>query len=79
FMLLSVPILVVTGTLITDKYIEPKFAHKMTTNHADSEPSFEITTKQKSALKWAGATSLVFIALLLAALLPADSPLRNAD
>ena len=79
FMLLSVPILVVTGTLITDKYIEPKFAHKMATNHADTEQSFEITAQQKSALKWAGAASLVFIALLLAVLLPADSPLRNAD
>ena len=79
FMLISVPILVVTGTLLTDKYIEPRFAHRMVAHESASQQSFTITAQQKTALKWSGIASLLFIGLLLAVIWPSDSPLRNAD
>ncbi|MEZ9051456.1 AbgT family transporter [Vibrio sp. 10N.247.311.64] len=85
FMLLSVPLLVILGTLITDKYIEPRF-DKQTKRSAEESPlstenpeKYSVTDIQKRALKWSGYASIVFILGMVALLLPSDSPLKNAD
>lgn len=79
FMLISVPILVITGTLLTDKYIEPRFADKMPAQADHDGLSFRVSAQQKRALRWAGCASLLFIALVLMLIWPVDSPLRNAE
>lgn len=78
FMLISVPLLVVTGTLITDKYIEPRFSKQA---HNESEGidsrAYQISEQENNALKWSGVTSVVFITVIIALIFPSDSPLRN--
>ncbi len=83
FMLISVPLLVIVGTVLTDKYIEPRFDKKTKFNFGSqksgNQETYHVSDKQKEALKWAGYSSIAFIAVLLVLLLPEDSPLRNAN
>ncbi|OIN08531.1 AbgT family transporter [Oceanisphaera psychrotolerans] len=79
FMLLSVPLLVIAGTLITDKYIEPRFDSLRSREGADMGQSYTVSIQEKQALKWTLAAAAIYLALFLLVLLPSGSPLRNAD
>ncbi|OXS15924.1 p-aminobenzoyl-glutamate transporter [Zobellella denitrificans] len=79
FMLVSVPLLVVAGTLITDKYIEPRFSALHSREGADMGQSYSVSDREKTALKWTLAAAALYLGLFLLVLLPAGSPLRNAE
>ncbi|USD42710.1 AbgT family transporter [Vibrio sp. SCSIO 43135] len=81
FMLISVPLLVITGTIITDKYIEPKFDKQISESNQNTEESekYQVSEEQKSALKWSGIASMLFIGVCVALIAPESSPLRNED
>ncbi|MGO2507527.1 AbgT family transporter [Vibrio hibernica] len=81
FMLISVPILIIIGTIFTDKYIEPRFDKKILLD-TEFEPlleQYQVTTIELVALKWAGWASLLFVSSLSLMLWSDDSPLRNSD
>lgn len=82
FMLLSVPFLTILGTWITEKIIEPRFP--ITADYRDNlapvgSDTYQVTAKEKRALKITGFYALLFIILLVATLYPEDSPLRNSN
>lgn len=80
FMLLSVPFLTVLGTWITERLIEPRFP--MTSDYKDNlapvgGDDYQVTAKERRALKMTGYFALLFIVLLVATIYPASSPLRG--
>lgn len=79
FMLISVPFLVILGTIITDKFIEPRFSKKLsaTEEALTDQGTYEVNDTQKKALKVTGITALIFVATMILVLWPESSPLRN--
>ncbi|MCV6613649.1 MAG: AbgT family transporter [Cellvibrionaceae bacterium] len=73
-------LVVLLGWYLTDKIIEPRLANTPVDGDTENLPQFgELEGKEKSALRWATATMLVGIALLVAIAWPSDSPLRAAN
>ncbi|OYD23654.1 AbgT family transporter [Oceanimonas baumannii] len=79
FMLISVPLLVVVSTLITDKYIEPRFSSLHSREGVSIGQDYGVSAKDKVALKWTLAAAATYLGIFLLILLPTDSPLRNAE
>lgn len=69
----SVPMLVVVGTLVTEKIIVPRVGE-----YHGARPSMEpLDDRKKKALNLAGLSLLAYIAVILCLLLPADGVLRG--
>jgi aminobenzoyl-glutamate transport protein len=65
---------------ITDRILEPKLAATPVDGDPDQLPKVEPVTRAATrALLAAGAVGLIMVALLVAAMLPASSPLRAPD
>ena len=80
FMCASTVLITVIGTLITDKVVEPRLATFGGQLEGEEDNSLTtVTDKEKKALRWAGVAALVFVAVIVAACIPADSFFRNAD
>ena len=80
FMCASTVLITVIGTLITDKVVEPRLAAFGGQLEGEEDNSLTtVTDKEKKALRWAGVAALVFVAVIVAACIPADSFFRNAD
>lgn len=81
FMLISVPFLIIIGTLFTDRYIEPRFDKKFSfeLSSENLKDEYKIKPLELKALKWSGYFSISFIALLILLILPDNSFLRNED
>lgn len=75
FIVASTFLVTIVCTLVTEKFVMPKF-ECTTTNTSAPEP---ITPKEKRALSAVGVFSAIFIGLLLWGLLPADGILRNPE
>lgn len=80
FMLLSVPFLTILGTWITERLIEPRFP--ITADYVNNlapigGDDYQVSDKQKRALKITGIFALIFIGLLVATIYPDSSPLRG--
>src|SRR5699024_11553379 len=74
FMLASVVLLSVVGTLITEKIVEPRLG----TYKGESEREFEpVTEVEHRALMFAGLAALTYIVLLLAGIFCPHSLLRG--
>ncbi|KZN38599.1 aminobenzoyl-glutamate transporter [Pseudoalteromonas luteoviolacea S2607] len=82
FMMISVFLIAIVGTLVTEKIVEPRLG-KYDPSEASidlSENSIEhLTEKEKSGLKWAGVSLLVVSALLALTIVPEDGILRHPE
>ncbi|MEM0911996.1 MAG: AbgT family transporter [Pseudomonadota bacterium] len=64
---------------ITDKIIEPRLKHQEVDGDPNEIPRFdELNDQQTKALRWATLSMVLGIMVLIAALVPATSPMRDA-
>ncbi len=76
FLMVSTLVIVVAGTLVTDKIVEPRLG-RFEAAEPDGEIRSELTAEQKRGLRAVSLTLLVLVIGLIAAAAPASSPLRN--
>lgn len=83
FMIVSTFVIVVIGTFVTDKIVEPRLNRQWHLAGSGSSENAEdytvLTVHEKKALRLANLTVLGFVVLVAAAALPKDSFLRNPD
>jgi len=80
FMCASTVLITILGTIITDKVVEPRlesFGGELTGEEDDSLTT--VTAEEKKGLRAAGIAALIFVVIIVAACIPADSFFRNAD
>lgn len=79
FMIVSTVLIVILGTVITNKVVEPRLGKFEPLGHEDAGALTRITRRETSGLKWASLVLLFLIlALVITAVLP-NSILRNAE
>ena len=78
FMLASTFLIVILGTLITDKVIEPRLG-KYDFSKSDIQPDEEINKVEKRALRWSNISAIITVLLVLALVAFPSSPLRGDD
>ena len=80
FMCASTVLITILGTIITDKVVEPRLGTYSGELEGEEDASLTtVTDKEKKALRNAGIAALIFIGLIVAACIPADSFFRNAE
>ena len=77
FMLVSTFMLSIVGTWVTHRFVEPKLG--VYKGDVPKESLDELNTKEKKGLKWVTITTLGFIVLLAAGLIPENGLLRGPD
>ncbi|MFW6266680.1 MAG: AbgT family transporter [Halanaerobiales bacterium] len=77
FMVVSTLILTVVGAWITKKVVEPQAGKFNAKQEIESDDTLEVSEKENQGLKKAGLVTLVYWVLVVAALIPAGSPLRG--
>lgn len=78
FTAISSIVVVAVGWWLTDKLIEPRLQNTKIDGDVEDIPTIdEVTSRDRKAFYAASTTMLVLIALLVAAILPADSALRD--
>lgn len=75
FMIASVFMLVIVGTLVTNKIIIPRVGEY----HGETMSMDELTDVQKKALRCAGITLLIYVVVILALVLPTNGILRGEN
>ncbi|MDQ7818630.1 MAG: AbgT family transporter [Melioribacteraceae bacterium] len=75
FMFASAFLIVVAGTWVTEKIVEPRL--KNYDGSAEKIPVEEITFIEKKGLKWAGISLIIIIALLALTVIPENGLFRN--
>lgn len=82
FMMISVFLIAIVGTLVTEKIVEPRLG-KYNPDDASvdlSENNIEhLTDKEKSGLKWAGVSLLIVCSILALTIVPEDGILRHPE
>lgn len=80
FMCASTILITVLGTIITDKVVEPRLGvYNGELQGEEDETLITVTDKEKKGLRNAGIAALIFVLVVVAACIPADSFFRNAD
>ena len=81
FVACSVFVLAIAGTLIIDKVVEPRLTRTlpMSKDFKADIVKPELTPEEKLGLKRVGFATLIYLALILIAVLPEASPLRNEE
>ena len=80
FMCASTVLLTVLGTIITDKVVEPRLGvYDGQLEGEEDESLITVTDKEKKGLRNAGIAALIFVVVIVAACIPADSFFRNAE
>ncbi|MGM9589085.1 MAG: AbgT family transporter [Faecousia sp.] len=79
FMIASTVLITVLGTLVTDKIVEPRLGTFTGIVEGEDHSLTEVTPLQKKGLRNAGIAALVFVAVIVACCIPADSFFRNSD
>jgi len=75
FMVASAILVTIVGTWVTEKIVEPRLGeYKGTEKPLVIE---QISAKEKKGLRWAGISTLVFIALMAWTIIPEDGLLRD--
>lgn len=74
FMVASTFLVTIVGTWVTEKIVEPRLGVYHSTENVTIEA---ISDQEKRGLRWAFVSFVVFVLLVLAALLPSGSLLRN--
>ena len=80
FMCASTVLITVLGTIITDFVVEPRlgtYSGELLGEEDDSLTT--VTALEKKGLRNAGIAALIFVGLIVAACIPADSFFRNAE
>ena len=78
FLFASTFLITILGTIVTDKIVEPRLGVYGGGLEGDEDASLTtITDEQKKALRRAGIAALVYIAIIVASLIPANSFFRN--
>lgn len=77
FMVASAIMVIVVGTWITEKIVEPRLG-KYTGNEKALEIE-QITPLEKKGLRWAGIGTLIFIALMAWTIIPENGLLRDPE
>ena len=72
FMMGSTLIIIILGTLVIDKFVEPRLG-TYNTKEADVEADHEITQKEREAYKFTNKILLLVIGLIVLAALPIDT------
>ncbi|AWL12387.1 p-aminobenzoyl-glutamate transport protein [Saliniradius amylolyticus] len=73
-------VIILLGWYLTDKVVEPRLQKAEVDGDPDEIPRFdELNNQQRRALRWATLSMVIGIIALVAILLPADSPMRDAD
>ncbi|WP_195939851.1 AbgT family transporter [Romboutsia sp. 1001713B170131_170501_G6] len=71
FMMASTFLIILIGTIVVDKYIEPRLG-KYNRAEAEVEPEHEITPAEKNAYKFTNKIMLILFALIILTALPID-------
>jgi len=80
FTFVLTPVLVLVGTLINDRIIEPRLGTwKRPASFAEPESGTELNVKERKGLAWAGWAILGMIGLILVLVIPSDGALRDPD
>ena len=77
FMVVSAIMVIVVGTWITEKIVEPRLG-KYSGNEAALEIE-QITPLEKKGLRWAGVGTLIFIAVMAWTIIPENGLFRDPD
>jgi len=79
FLVASTFLITILGTFITDRVVEPRLeAFGGQLEGEEDESLTTVTDREKKALRNAGIAALIFVVLIVAACVPADSFFRNA-
>ena len=79
FLFVSTFLITILGTIVTDKIVEPRLGVFTGEVEGEDESLTTLTDAERKGLKAAGIAALIFIAVVVAACLPADSFMRNAN
>ncbi|RXE87025.1 AbgT family transporter [Pseudoalteromonas sp. A757] len=80
FMMISVFLIAIVGTLVTEKIVEPrlgKYDPKEASADLSENNIEKLSVKEKSGLKWAGVSLLLVSVLLALTIVPEDGILRH--
>lgn len=77
FMFASAILIVITGTWVTEKIVEPRL--KSYSGKAERIPVEEINPIEKKALRWAGLSLLLIVVLLVLTVIPENGLFRNPE
>ncbi len=77
FMFVSAIMIVIIGTWITEKIVEPRL--KTYEGNAEKIPVDDLTYDEKKGLKWAGLSLLIIILLFVFTIVPENGIFRNPD
>ncbi|MEK3908062.1 AbgT family transporter [Oceanobacillus sp. FSL W7-1309] len=77
FMAVSTFLVVIIGTIITDKIIEPKLG-KYTPSEIEENKN-EVTSIEKKGLFWANISILITVAVIASLVIPENAPLRGDE
>jgi len=74
FMIASTILITILGTLVTEKIVEPRLGAY---EFADDASVSDVSDAEKRGMRWAFTALVIYIAVILIALLPQNSLLRN--
>ncbi|QQS37454.1 MAG: AbgT family transporter [Ignavibacteriales bacterium] len=77
FMFVSAFVVVIVGTWVTEKIVEPRL--KTYTGNAEKLPLDQISPSEKKGLRWAGVSALVLTILLALSIIPENGLFRNPE
>ena len=78
FMVASTALITILGTIVTDKFVEPRLGKYEGVVEGEQDLSLTtVTDLQKKGLRNAGIAALIFVAIIVIACIPADSFFRN--
>ena len=76
FMIASTFVITAIGTYVTDKIVEPRLGKY---EISESESINTITADEKRGMRFAGISTLIYVAIILVLLLPQNGLLRNPE
>jgi len=80
FTIALTPVLVIVGTLINDRIVEPRLGTwTRPADFAAPEGDGSLSANEKKGLAWAGISILIMAAIVLALVVPSDGILRDAN
>ncbi len=80
FLFVSTFLITIVGTFVTDKIIEPRLGEFAGVVHGEEDVTLtDLTDIERKGLKAAGLAALVFVLVIVAACIPADSFMKNEN
>ena len=79
FLFVSTFLITILGTFITDKIVEPRLGKFTGEVEGEDDSLTTLTDIERKGLKMAGIAALIFVAVIVAACIPADSFMRNEN